>query len=141
MNADGLITIAPRNNVEKLKAEILPAYRNGREEAGKKGLGKVASELAFSFKRPEEIIRSAWKTIGIMNKNSWSFPDPVAVEEAGRRVTADDVRRNISVCRNWKDLVKTIESYHRVGVSEVTLYTGCDRKQLRAVADNVLTVF
>ena len=76
-----------------------------------------------------------------MNKNSWSIIDPVAVEEAGKKVTEEDVRENIVSCRNWKDLVMAIESYHRIGVTEITLYTGCDKKQIRAVADNVLDVF
>jgi len=141
MNADGLITISPRNNLKKLKEEILPAYRQGRAELGKKSLGKVATELVFSFQTPSQIIRTAWKEIGLMNKDSWSITDPVAVEEAGKNVTEDDVRENIVSCRNWKDLLKAIESYRRIGVSEITLYTGCSKKQIRAVADNVLNVF
>ena len=140
-NADGLITIAPRNNVQKLKAEILPPYRQGRTKIGKKGLGKVAVELVFSFQTAGQIILTSWKTIGIMNKDSWSLTDPIAVEEAGKNVTEDTVRKNIAICKNWKDLVEAIESYHRIGVSEVTLYTGCEKKQIRAVADNVLSVF
>lgn len=141
VNADGLITIAPRNNVEKLKGEILPEYRRGRIDSGKKGLGKIAVELVFSFKKPAEIVRTAWKTIGIVNKNSWSISDPVAVEEAGKKVTVDEVRKNICFCKTWKEIVDQIEAYGRVGVTEVTLYTGCDKKQIRAIADNVLNVF
>ncbi len=141
VNADGLITITPRNDAETLKEKILPAYRQGRVEAGKAGLGKVAAELAFSFQQPEEIVRTAWRTIGIMNKDSWSISDPVAVEKAGKTVTVDEVRKNICICKNWKQLVKAIESYHEVGVTEVSLYTGCDKKQIRAIADNVLSVF
>jgi coenzyme F420-dependent glucose-6-phosphate dehydrogenase len=141
LNADGLITIAPRNNAEKLKEEILPAYREGRAEVNKKGLGKVAVELGFSFRQPEEIIRTAWRTIGIMNKDSWSIPNPVAVEKAGKKVTVDDVRRNLCICKNWKDVVKLIETYRDVGVTEVSLFTSCDKKQVRAVANNVLSVF
>lgn len=141
MNADGLISIAPRNNVQKLEEEILPAYRKGRTEVGKKGLGKIAVELAFSFQTPNQIIRTSWRQIGIMNKDSWSIADPVAVEEAGKKVTEDVVQENIAICRNWKDLVKAIESYGRIGVAEVTLSTGCEKRQIRAIADNVLSVF
>ena len=141
MNTDGLITLSPRNNVEKLKAEILPVYRQGRAEAGKKSLDRVATELVFSFQTPSQIVRTGWKEIGIMNKNSWSITDPVAVEEAGKKVTEDVVRQNIISCRTWKDLVNAVESYRRIGVSEVSLYTGCDKKQIRAVAENVLNVF
>jgi coenzyme F420-dependent glucose-6-phosphate dehydrogenase len=141
LNADGLITISPRSNAEKLKEEILPAYRQGREEANKKGLGKVATELGFSFQQPEEIVRTAWRTIGIMNKDSWSIPNPIAVEEAGKKVTVDDVRRNMCICKKWKDVVALIETYRDVGVNEVSLFTSCDKKQIRTIANNVLSVF
>ena len=140
-NADGLISIAPRNNSQKLKDEILPSYRQGRREAGKKGLGKVATELAFSFQTPISIVRDAWRTIGIMNKDSWSIPDPVAAEEAGRKVTVDKVQENICFCKNWKGLVNVVETYRNVGVNEVSLFTSCDKKLIRAIADNILSVF
>jgi len=141
LSADGLITIAPRNNVGKIKEEILPAYRQGRAEANRKGLGKVAIELGFTFRPPDEILRKAWRTIGIMNKDSWSIPNPVAVEEAGKKVTVDVVRKNLCICKNWKDVVKLIEAYREVGATEVSLFTSCDKKLIRAVANNVLSVF
>ncbi|MGO9643701.1 MAG: LLM class flavin-dependent oxidoreductase [Candidatus Bathyarchaeia archaeon] len=141
LNADGLITISPRNDPQKLKEIILPEYQKGRNEANKTGLGKVAVELVFSFDKPEDIIKKAWKTIGICRKDSWSLPTPVAVEEAGKQVTVNDLKRNMHFCRNWKDVVSVIETYQEVGVNEVTTYTGCDKKQIRAFAKNILSVF
>jgi coenzyme F420-dependent glucose-6-phosphate dehydrogenase len=141
VNADGLITIAPRNDPKKLKEEILPAYRRGRAEANKTGPGRVAMELIFTFDKPENIVRSSWRTLGIMNKDSWSLPDPVAVEEAGKKITPDDVRRNMFVCRRWSDLAEEIDIYGRLGVNEVSIGTGCDKKQIRTVAKNLLSVF
>jgi coenzyme F420-dependent glucose-6-phosphate dehydrogenase len=139
--ADGLITISPRNDVQKLKELILPAYLQGRRESNKEGLGKVALELVFSFSEPEELIKSSWRTLGICRKDSWSIPNPVAVEEQGKNVTVDDLRRNMHFCKNWKDVVKVIEAYREIGVNEVTTYTGCDKKMIRAFAKNVLDVF
>jgi len=141
LNADGLITISPRNDPQKLKEIILPEYQKGRNEANKTGLGKVAVELVFSFDKPEDIIKNAWKTIGICRKDSWSIPNPVAVEEAGKQLTVNDLQRNMHFCKNWKDVVKVIEAYQEVGVNEVTTYTGCDKKQIRAFAKNILSVF
>jgi len=141
LNADGLITISPRNDPQKLKEIILPEYQKGRNEANKTGLGKVAVELVFSFDKPEDIIKNAWKTIGICRKDSWSIPNPVAVEEAGKQVTVNDLQRNMHFCKNWKDVIKVIETYQEVGVNEVTTYTGCDKKQIRAFAKNILSVF
>ena len=139
--ADGLITISPRNDPEKLEEVILPAYRKGRFQAKKVGLGKVAIELVYSFEKPRQLLRQAWRTLGIFRKDSWSIPDPLKVEEEGRNVTLDDLRRNMHFFKDWRDVVKMIEEYRAVGVNEVTTYTGCDRKQIRALADNVLSVF
>jgi coenzyme F420-dependent glucose-6-phosphate dehydrogenase len=140
-NADGLITIAPRNDAQRMKGEILPAFRKGRLESRRTGPGRVAMELNFSFQKPEQIVSKEWRTIGIMNKDSWSLPDPVAVEKAGRRVTVEDVRKNTCLCRNWNDVVKAIEEYQELGVEEVSIYTGCTKKRIRDVAENLLTVF
>lgn len=141
LHGDGLITISPRNDIQKLEEIILPAYKRGRGEAGKKGLGKIVIELYFSFQKPEEHLRKAWRTLGILRKNSASIGNPVAAEEEGSKVTVDDVRRCFHVCKNWKDLVKIIETYRKIGANEVTLCTSCDRKVIRAVAENVRSVF
>ena len=141
ISADGLITISPRNDPAKLREQVLPEYKRGRSEAKKVGLGKVAIELVFSFDTPEFLRRNAWRTLGICRKDSWSIPNPVAVEEEGRKVTEYDLRKNMHFCEKWKDLVNIIEEYRAVGVNEVTTYTGCDKKQIRAFANNILSVF
>ena len=76
-----------------------------------------------------------------MNKDSWSLPDPVAVEEAGRKVTAEDVRKNMVICRGWGQLAEIIQSYGDLGINEISIYTGCTRKQIKSVAKNLLSVF
>jgi len=139
--ADGLITVIPRNNPERLREIILPAYMKGRREASKKGMGKVAAELFFSFKKPEGLLKSSWRTLGICRKNSWSIPNPIAVEEEGAKITLDELRTNMAFCRNWRDLVNVIESYRKIGVNEVNIDTGCDRKMIQEFAKNVLNLF
>jgi coenzyme F420-dependent glucose-6-phosphate dehydrogenase len=141
VDADGLITISPRNDPNKLKEEILPEYGRGRSLAKKTGLGKIAIELVFRFDKPDEVLRTSWRTLGICRKDSWSIPNPVAVEEEGRKVTLEDLHRGMYFFKNWKDVVKVVEEHRAVGVNEVTVYTGCDRKRLRSLADNVLSVF
>jgi hypothetical protein len=141
VNADGLITISPRNDPQKLKEVILPEYERGRSEAKKVGLGKVAIEFEFSFDRPEHLLRTGWRTLGICRKDSWSIPNPVVVEEEGRKVTLADLRRSMHFFKNWKELVRTVEEYRSVGVNEVSVYTGCAKKQIRALANNLLSVF
>jgi len=141
MYADQLITICPRNDLQTMKEVILPAYRQGRIEANKKGPGGVAIEVNFSFLKPEEIVRTQWRTLGLYHKDSWSIPNPMAVEEEGRRVTVDEVRKGTHICSKWSDLIKVIEQYAKIGVTAVSLYTGADKKQIRAVAKNLLSVF
>jgi len=139
--ADGLITISPRNDVQKLKEVILPAYLQGRRETNKEGVGKIALELVISFSEPEELLKNAWRTLGINKKDAWSISNPVAVEEAGTKVTVEELKRNTHFCKNWKEVVKRIEEYRKAGVNELNIYTGCDKKLIRAFAKNVLDVF
>lgn len=138
---DGLITLGPRCDPKKLKEVILPAYKQGRIEAKKRGLGKVAVELVFSFAEPEYLLKHEWRTLAINRKNSWSIPDPLAVEEEGKKVTIENLRRNTYLCKDWRDLVELIETYQKIGVNEVNTTTGCDKKMIRAFAKNVLEVF
>jgi len=139
--ADGLITVGPRNDPQKLREVILPAFREGRREANKKGAGEVAVELMYSFSNPEEVLRNSWRTLGFMRKNSWSIPNPVEVEEAGKEVTLTELREGMAFCKGWKDLVKLIEAYKEVGVTEVNTDPGCEKKSIREFGRNVLDVF
>ena len=124
-----------------MKEVILPAYRQGRANAGKKGDGEIAVELGFSFKNPEEIVKSEWRSLGFYHKDSWSIPNPIAVEEEGRKVSVDDVRRNVHLCRNWRDVVSLIDEYSRIGVTSFSLFTGAEKRQIHRIADNVLKAF
>ena len=139
--ADGLITNSPRNNFNKLNEVILPEYKKGRMEANKPGLGKIAVELVFSFKNPKELLRKEWKRLGLYAKDSYSIPNPVEVEEQGKHITLDDLRSAVAFFRNWKEIVKVIDEYRGIGVNEIIIITGCDKKKLRATADNLLSVY
>jgi len=141
VNTEGLITLSPRNDVQRLKDVILPAYVEGRRETNKKGLGKVAIELIYSFETPEYLLKNAWRTLGIWRKDSWSTPNPIEVENEGRKVTLEQLQSNVHFCKSWKDMVKLIETYQEVGVNEVNISTGCTKKMIRAVAKNVHDVF
>jgi hypothetical protein len=90
--------------------------------------------------RSQKIALRAWRSLGILRRDSWSFSDPVAAEEKGRAITADDVRRKFHIYNNWRDLVDVIEIYQKIGANEVCLYTSCDKESIRTVAENVLSV-
>ena len=97
--------------------------------------------MFFSFSKPEELMKTSWRTLGICRKNSWSIPNPIAVEEEGAKVTMKELRGSIAFCKNWKDLVQLVEAYQEVGVSEANIDTGCNKKVIREFAKNVLDVF
>lgn len=141
MYGDGLITISPRNDPPKLKNTILPAYEQGRKESNKTGKGRVALEIGFSFDSPEKILRTQWRTLGFLHKDSWSIPNPVAVEAEGKNVTVAEIREGIHLCKNWKDVVEVVESYKKVGVDEVAIVTLSDKKMIRQAADHILSAF
>ncbi len=138
---DHLITLCPRNDLKKMKDVILPAYNKGREEANKEGPGGVAVELSFNFKSPEEILRTQWRSLGILHKDSWSIPNPIIVEAEGKKVTLDEVRKGTHLCKNWRDVIELIESYVQIGVTAVTIFTGADKNQIQTIAENLLSVF
>jgi coenzyme F420-dependent glucose-6-phosphate dehydrogenase len=141
MYAEQLITICPRNDLKTMEEVILPAYRQGRIEVHKKGPGGVAIEVNFSFLKPEEIVRRQWRTLGIYHKDSWSIPNPVAVEAEGKKVKVEEVRKCTHICANWNDLIEIIEQYAKIGVTAVSLYTGADKRLIRAIAKNILSAF
>jgi coenzyme F420-dependent glucose-6-phosphate dehydrogenase len=139
--ADHLITLCPRNSLQRMKDVILPAYYKGRVEANKKGAGGVAIGLGFSFKSPEEILRTQWRSLGILHKDSWSIPNPITVEAEGKTVTVDDIRKGTHLCKNWRDVLQLVEAYIQLGVTAITFFTGADKNQIHLIADNILSVF
>jgi hypothetical protein len=76
-----------------------------------------------------------------MIKDSWSTPNPISVEENGRKVTTDFVKQNLHFCKDWADLIKILEEYVRLGADQIVLNSGADKKAIREFASNVLSVF
>jgi G6PDH family F420-dependent oxidoreductase len=138
--ADYLVTMSPRNTVEKLEKEILPAFRQGMKDAHRNS-GGIVIHTNFSFDKPTEIIRKSWRTLGWLLKDSWSIENPVAVEKAGRKVTVEDVKRGTNLVNGWNDLIKIIEGYKELGANAVVIISGADKKRIRELAQNVLKVF
>jgi coenzyme F420-dependent glucose-6-phosphate dehydrogenase len=137
---DHLITLCPRNDLQRMKDVILPAYKQGREEANKQGSGGIAVGLGFSFKSPEEILKTQWRSLGILHKDSWSIDNPLRVEAEGRKVTVDEIRKGTHLCNNWQDVIELVDAYVQLGVTAITFFTGADKNQIRVIADNILNV-
>ena len=138
--ADNLVTLSPRNNPEKLRTELIPAFMDGIKKSGREK-GGVAVDISYSFQDPEEILRTRWKSLGSMAKDSWSIMNPVEVEQKGKEMTIDDVKKNTHICKGWPDVIAVIEEYVKVGVDQVVLVSLADKTRMRDIAQNVLGVF
>jgi hypothetical protein len=138
--ADTLVTICPRNDEEKFRDVIIPEFKKGLKKAGKRK-GGVQAHVSFSFKDPAQLRKEAHGSLGWLRKDSWSIKDPVAVEKAGEKVTDDEMRKGMLLCKDWPDLVKALQSYVDAGATEICLSSGADKAQIRQIGENVLSVF
>ncbi len=138
--ADTLVTISPRNDLDRLEKVIMPAYQKGIREAGKKK-GRLQAHVSFTFDSPSEHRKKAWKSMGWLRKDSWSIKDPVAVERAGKKVTDEEMETGMFFCKDWSDLVRVMQSYADAGADEVCLSTGAEMGLIKEVRENVLSVF
>jgi G6PDH family F420-dependent oxidoreductase len=138
--ADTLVTICPRNNVERLRDVVIPEFRKGLRLAGKKK-GGVQAHVSFSFMSPTRLRKERSGTLGWLQKDSWSLPNPVAVEKAGRKITEEQLRSGMIFCSDWSELVKELQRYVDAGATEICLSSGADKLVIKEIADNVLSVF
>jgi coenzyme F420-dependent glucose-6-phosphate dehydrogenase len=138
--ADTLVTICPRNNIEKLQSDVLPAFREGEKKAGRKKW-TVQNHFSFTFKSPAQLKKEDWRSLGWLTKDSWSIDDPVAVEKAGKKVTDEELRNGMLFCKDWSELVRVLQKYVDAGADEVCLSSGADKGKIKEIADNVLSVF
>lgn len=138
--ADTLVTICPRNDEERFKDVLLPEFRKGLKEAGRRK-GGVQAHVSFSFKSPAQLRKEQPGSLGWLQKDSWSIKDPVAVEKAGSKVTDGEIRKGLLLCKGWPDLVTALQTYVDAGATELCLSSGADRALIRQIGDNVLSVF
>lgn len=138
--ADTLVTMSPRNDLERLRTVILPAYRKGMSESGKK-MERVHIHFGYTFLSPSELRKKEWRSLGWLRKDSWSIKDPVAVEKAGKKVTDEEAETGMFFCKDWADLVRVMQSYVDAGADEICLYSGADKQIIKEIRDNILSVF
>jgi coenzyme F420-dependent glucose-6-phosphate dehydrogenase len=135
--ADTLVTICPRNNLEKFRGSILPEFRRGL----KRRKGGVQAHVSFSFKSPSQLRKDQPGSLGWLRKDSWSIKNPVEVEHAGKHATDEEIRAGLLLCKGWPDLVKELQKYVEAGATEICLSSGADKERIREIGENVLSVF
>lgn len=138
--ADALVTICPRNDLHKFESEILPEFERGLKRAGNRD-GRVQVHVSFSFSSPAQLRKEQPGSLGWLRKDSWSIETPIEVERAGHRATDEDIRKGMLLCRGWPELVRELQKYVDAGADEICLSSGADKKRIREIRDNVLSVF
>jgi hypothetical protein len=97
--------------------------------------------MEFSFMSPKEMKKKEWKGLGMHVKDSWSIKDPIEAEKVGKKVSIEELKRNIHFINGWNGLIKIIEEYAELGASEIVLISEANKEKIREFAKNVLNVF
>jgi 2-methylisocitrate lyase-like PEP mutase family enzyme len=56
-------------------------------------------------------------------------------------ITPERLSRFVHSCKNWDDVIKRLDEYVKAGASELILFSAPVKKEMDAVAKNVLPVF
>jgi len=137
---DHLVTLSPQNDIERIRDVLLPQYRKGCADAGKKS-GDLLVHVDYSFKTPEQLLKESRADLTPSIKGAVNAKTPIEVEKLGKKLSASHVRRVVHSCRDWNHLIKVLEGYVEVGASELILFSAPVKKEIDQVAENVLSVF
>ena len=140
MFGDHIVTLSPQNDVDRIRDVLLPQYQKGCAETGKK-TGDLLVHLDYSFKTPDELLRDSRSDLTPSVKGAIDAKTPLEVEKMGKRLTPSYVRSVVHSCRDWRQLIRVLESYVEVGASELILFSAPVKKEIQLVAKNVLSVF
>jgi G6PDH family F420-dependent oxidoreductase len=139
---DALITLSQTNPLERIRDVIFPAFDEGARSAGKdpSKIEKIVS-LNFTLDDPETFVKTERRYAGIAAKNSFNEPDPRKIEQMGLELPADELMKSVAFCENWSDVLDLISKYREMGVTQIVLNTGANRKIIRQFAQRILPHF
>ncbi len=137
---DHFVTLSPGNSAERIRDVLLPKFREGQKDSGKKG-GRVVVHVDYSFKKPAQIIKDSGWELSAFVENAVDIRTPIALEKAAMSITPERLSKFVHSCKNWDDVIKKLDEYVKVGASELILFSAPVKKEMEAVAKNVLPVF
>jgi coenzyme F420-dependent glucose-6-phosphate dehydrogenase len=139
---DGLITLSSHNSFEKCRDVVFPSFTEGVRRAGKHlSEEKIILSLSFTLKDRRSYLETERTYAGLYGKSPWNQSDPRKVEQAGREMKDEDILRATHFCQKWSDVVDLISKYQEIGVNQVVLPPGADRKQIKTYAEKILPQF
>jgi coenzyme F420-dependent glucose-6-phosphate dehydrogenase len=139
---DGLITLSSFNPFEKCRDKIFPSFDEGARSEGKNPheLEKIVS-LSFTLKDHENFSKKERLYAGISAKNSVDVPDPRKIEQMGKDMPEEELFRTTQFCEKWSDVVDLISRYREIGVTQMVLQPGANRKLIKTYAEKILPHF
>jgi coenzyme F420-dependent glucose-6-phosphate dehydrogenase len=139
---DALVTLSHANNIERCRDVIFPLFDEGARSVGKDPtkMQKVVS-LAFTLKDPETFSKTERTYAGVVAKNSTDEPDPRKIEQMGRDLSDEDLFKSTTFCSKWSDVIDLISRFRDIGVTQMVLQTGADKKLIRSYAQKILPHF
>jgi coenzyme F420-dependent glucose-6-phosphate dehydrogenase len=139
---DGLITTGSRNPFERCRDVIFPNFDSGARNAGKDPakLEKILS-ITFTFEDPDSFLKSHRKHAGNLVRKAYGMPDPRKIEGLGEQLPDEVILQSTNFCSKWSDVLELIHKYKEIGVGQVVLPSGPDRKKIRIFAQKILNEF
>jgi len=139
---DALITLSHANPYERCRDVIFPAFEEGARSAGKdpSKMEKIVS-LSFTLKDPATFSKTERMYAGIAAKNSTDVADPRVIEKMGYDMSDEELFRSTTFCSKWSDVIDLISKYQELGVTQIALNSGADKKMIRTFAQKVLPHF
>ncbi len=139
---DGLITLSSHNTFERCRDVLFPRFYEGVRSAGKDpSKMEIILSLSFTLKDAKTFLETERTYAGLYGKSPWDLSDPRKVEQAGREMKEEDILRSTYFCQKWSDVIELIAKYQGIGVNQVVLQPGADRKQIKTYAEKILSQF
>jgi coenzyme F420-dependent glucose-6-phosphate dehydrogenase len=138
---DHFVTLSPGNSAERIRDVLLPKFREGEKDAKKKKGGRLIVHIDYAFKTPAQIIKDSGHELSPFVEHSVDIRTPIELEKRAKAITPERLARFTHSVKNWNDVIKVLDSYTEIGASELILFSAPVKKEMEAVAKNVLSVF
>ncbi|MDG6998800.1 MAG: LLM class flavin-dependent oxidoreductase [Nitrososphaerota archaeon] len=139
---DGLVTLSSHNTIEGFRDVLFPSFYEGAKNAGKNpDKMKIGLSLSFTLLDPKTFSRTERTYAGISAKGSWNVADPRIIEQMGKDMSEEDLFKTTHFCEKWSDVVDLIAKYREIGVTQIVLQPGTDKKLIRMYAQKILPNF
>lgn len=137
---DQLVTLSPRNSAERIRDVLAPSFSKGQKNAKKSG-GKLVVHVDFAFKTPAKVIEDSGHELSSFVEHAVDIPTPIELERKAQAISPLGLGKYIHFCKSWSDLVGKLDDYVEVGAVELILASAPVKKEMKAIAENVLSVF